>query len=193
MRDFLVKPLTGCDMLLGNPWFESHHPLLDSKAATFFMTEGVSPPTAIICDRRLPGIPFISSVQARGAIKKGADGPLLSDRVPPPRNSIMSLASIGSSSSSPPAVPSSLEPRMHTLVDKYTHRRLQDSFPPQFLPSRLENHHIHLIPRIVDTFEQLDGTQYYRLINLMSRYYRVRVFVVDIWKMAFWTALRQRT
>ena len=107
-------------MLLGNPWLESHHPVLDSKAATFFVTEGVSPPTAIIRDQRLPEILLISYVQARGAIENGADGPLLSFCALPPRSSsIMSLSLSGSSCSSPPAIPSPLKPRMHARVDQY--------------------------------------------------------------------------
>ena len=60
-------------IMLGNPWLESHHPLLDTKAATFFLTQGVPTPTTIICDRRLLGISLISYVQARCAIEKGAD------------------------------------------------------------------------------------------------------------------------
>ena len=111
-RNFLVTPLTGCDMLLGNPWLESHHPLLDSKAATFFLTEGVPTPTTIICNRRLLGIPLISHVQAHRAIRKGAECALLHVCALPSRTSIMSLTSRGSSPSFPPAIPSSLEPHM---------------------------------------------------------------------------------
>ena len=77
LRDFLVAPLTGCDMLLGNPWLESHHPVLDSRSATFFLTEGLPAPTVIACDQRLPGNPLISHVQAHRALRKGAECALL--------------------------------------------------------------------------------------------------------------------
>ncbi|MCO5609933.1 hypothetical protein L7F22_064168 [Adiantum nelumboides] len=53
-RDFLVSPLTGCDMLIGNRWMTTHVPLIDSKSSTFFITEGVPSPVTITCDRSMP-------------------------------------------------------------------------------------------------------------------------------------------
>ena len=76
-RDFYIAPLTGCDMLLGIPWIETHLPLWDTRSTTFFLLEGVPAPTAIVCDRRLPGIPLVSHVQAHYAIKKGAQCALI--------------------------------------------------------------------------------------------------------------------
>ncbi|MCO5550322.1 hypothetical protein L7F22_003806 [Adiantum nelumboides] len=55
-RDFLVSPLTGCDMLIGNPWMTTHVPLIDSKSSTFFIIEDVPSPITITCDRSLPGV-----------------------------------------------------------------------------------------------------------------------------------------
>ncbi|MCO5577511.1 hypothetical protein L7F22_031342 [Adiantum nelumboides] len=76
-RDFLVSPLTGCDMLIGNPWMTTHVPLIDSKSDTFFITEGVPSPVTITCDRSIRGIPIISHLQAKRAIRKGAECALL--------------------------------------------------------------------------------------------------------------------
>ena len=56
-RDFLIAPLTRCDMLLGNPWLEFHTRVLDTKTTTFFITKGVATPTTITCDSRRPGSP----------------------------------------------------------------------------------------------------------------------------------------
>ncbi|MCO5593551.1 hypothetical protein L7F22_047565 [Adiantum nelumboides] len=53
-RDLLVSPLTGCDMLIGNPWMTNHVSLIDSKSGTFFITEGVPSPVTITCDRSIP-------------------------------------------------------------------------------------------------------------------------------------------
>ena len=132
---------TGCDMLLGNPLLESHQPVLDSKATTFFLTEVIPTPTTIVCNKRLPGVPLISHVQAHPSIKKAVE----CVRALPSCTSIMSLSLSVYSFSSPPAVPSSLEPRIQSLVNKYQHLMLKDGLPPQLPPSWPEGHHIDLI------------------------------------------------
>ncbi|MCO5571689.1 hypothetical protein L7F22_025436 [Adiantum nelumboides] len=76
-RAFLVSPLTCCDMFIGNPWMTTHVPLIDSKSGTFFITEGVPSPITITCDRSIPGIPIISHLPAKRAIRKGAECALL--------------------------------------------------------------------------------------------------------------------
>lgn len=143
-RDFLITPLTGCDMILGNPWLEFHMPILDSKKATFFITEGVPQPCTIVCDKRLPGFPLISHLQARRALRKGAECALLYIRVRPQQSSSHSILQVESGSDPPPAAEPVREPRMQALVDKYSHLMLRDGLPPKLPPSRPEDHHIDL-------------------------------------------------
>ena len=91
-------------MILGNPWLEFHMLVLDTKTATFFITEGVPQPCTITCDRRLLGFPLISQLQARRALRKGADCALLYVRVRPQQSSIHSIPQVDSSLDSPHAV-----------------------------------------------------------------------------------------
>ena len=96
-----------------------HLPIIDTPTGTFFLTEGVPTTTSITCDRRLSGIPLISHLQARRAIRKGAECALLYVRVKPQFNpSIHNISEI--------KAPAKLEmdPRMKALVDKYQHLML---------------------------------------------------------------------
>lgn len=135
-RDFLVAPLTGCDMLWGNPWMEFHTRVIFTKEAMLLITEGVASPITIVCDQCLPGIPLISYLQARRVLRKGEDCALLYVRVhPPPQQSTEhAVSSFGSTSDS--AVAPGMEPRMEALVTKYKHLMVCDGLPPQLPPSR---------------------------------------------------------
>ena len=146
-RDFLVTPLTGCDMILGNPWFSTHAPLLDTKKAMFFISEGVPTPVTITGDRSIAGIPLISHLQARRAIRKGAECALLYVRVSSVHPAVLNSKQVGSIHGSDTAVShSDQESRMKALLDQYQHLMLRDGLPPQLPPSRPEDHRIELVP-----------------------------------------------
>ena len=126
----MLAPLTGCDMLLGTPWLESHHPVLNSRTATFYILDCLPTPTTMVCDRRLPSIPLISHVQAHRALRKGAECALIYVRSCPMIGTSSSLLPSGHSSASANLEGHTMEPRMKALVDKYKHLMLKDGLPP---------------------------------------------------------------